>query len=96
MKYPYFNTGEPLALPSTGSYADPDGSSGTFMEYSWCHSLADIVTALIDAGMTLEFVHEFPYSSYPQFPKLMEEREDGTWRLKDCLLYTSPSPRDRS
>ncbi len=83
VKYPYFNTGEPLALPSTGSYADPDGSSGTFMEYSWCHSLADIITALIDAGLTLEFIHEFPYSIYPQFPKLMEEREDGYWRLKE-------------
>ncbi len=83
VKYPYFNSGEPLSLPATGSYADPDGNSGTFTEYSWCHSLADIVTALIDAGLKLEFVHEFPYASYPQFPDLMERQENGTYRLKD-------------
>lgn len=81
VKYPYFNSGEPLALPSTGSYADPDGTTGTFTEYSWCHNLADIVTALIDAGLRLQFVHEFPYSSYPQFPQLMAEQPDGTFRL---------------
>jgi SAM-dependent methyltransferase len=83
VKYPYFNSGEPLALPSTGSYADPGGSSGTFTEYSWCHSLADIVTALIDAGLHLAYVHEFPYTSYPQFPQLMDRQPDGTFRLKN-------------
>ena len=83
VKYPYFNSGEPLALPSTGSYADPAGSSGTFTEYSWCHSLADIVTALIDAGLDLQFVHEFPFTSYPQFPKLMVQGKDGYWRLEN-------------
>ncbi len=83
VKYPYFNSGEPLALPSTGSYADPDGTTGTFTEYSWCQSLADIVNSLIDAGLQLEYVHEFPYTSYPQFPHLMDMQPDGTFRLKD-------------
>ncbi|MBD3868589.1 MAG: methyltransferase domain-containing protein [Acidobacteria bacterium] len=83
VKYPYFNDGEPLALPSTGSYADPDGSTGTFTEYSWCHSLADVLNALINAGLKLEYVHEFPYTSYPQFPNLMNLQDDGTYRLKE-------------
>ena len=38
------------------------------------------MSALIDAGLSIEFLHEFPYSVYRQLP-FMEEGSDGLWRL---------------
>ncbi len=41
--------------------------------------MAGIVNALIDAGLTIEFLHEFPYSIHRSFP-FLEKGEDGLWR----------------
>lgn len=48
--------------------------------YEWQHSLGDIVCALIDAGLRIEFLHEFPFTRYQAHP-LMERGTDGWWRL---------------
>jgi hypothetical protein len=39
-----------------------------------------VVTSLIDAGLRIEFLHEFPFSTY-QFLPFTERRPDGTVRL---------------
>ena len=46
--------------------------------YAWHHSIGEIVTALIDAGLTIQFLHEFPFSGWQAFP-VMRQGEDG-WR----------------
>jgi SAM-dependent methyltransferase len=78
-RYPYFHTREPLALESQGSYADPSAPV-RLPEYSWCHSLSDVVNAVIGAGLTLTFLHEFPYC-HTHSLSCMEQGEDGWWRL---------------
>ena len=40
------------------------------------------------------FDHEFVAQRVAQFRAQVERRLDGS--LSDCLLYTSPSPRDRT
>jgi len=60
-EYPYFHTPEPLKLHSTGSYAVPEATDFSHTEYNWSHSLADVVNAVIRAGLRVEFLHEFPY-----------------------------------
>ncbi len=50
--------------------------------YEWGHSLGEIVTALIDAGMSIEFLHEFPFTCYQAFP-VMEKGADGWWRFPE-------------
>ena len=50
--------------------------------YEWGHSLAEIVTALIDAGLVLEFLHEFPFTCYQAFPAMVKG-EDGWWRFPE-------------
>ena len=76
--YPYFHAGEPLRF-EPGSYANP-GAKVVHPSYDWTHSLGDVVNALIDAGLSIEFLHEFPYSVYRQLP-FMEKGSDGLWRL---------------
>ena len=78
--YPYFHSPEPLMLEEHGSYAEP-GADIHAVSYQWDHTLGEIVNSLIGAGLTIEFLHEFPYSSYAKVP-FMEQDADGWWWLK--------------
>lgn len=48
--------------------------------YEWQHSLGEIVTALVSAGLRMEFLHEFPFCAYRAFP-IMEKDLEGWWRF---------------
>ena len=48
--------------------------------YEWQHSLGEIVCSLIDAGLRIEFLHEFPFTCYQTHP-VMERGDEGWWRL---------------
>ncbi len=64
--HPYFPSVEPIRTVESGSYADPDAEH-TGVSYAWNHSLGEIVTALARAGLTVEHLHELPYSPYDCF-----------------------------
>jgi SAM-dependent methyltransferase len=67
-RYSYFNTG-PISEVETGTYAARDADL-TLEEHSWNHSVAEIVNALVDAGLTLERMGEHDHSPYDIFPGL--------------------------
>lgn len=75
--YPYF-LDEPITLEADGTYADNETKFPKLVEYEWQPRIGEIITGLIDAGLTIEFVHEFPYTCYQHFPFLVE-REAGKW-----------------
>lgn len=79
-EFPYFHTPVPIKLHSTGSYAVPNAPGFSHTEYNWSHSLADVVNAVIRAGLRLEFLHEFPYWYTNDFTP--EKFEPGMSRLK--------------
>jgi SAM-dependent methyltransferase len=79
--YPYFPDPEPEAYDCDGTYADPDAFLH-FVSYEWSHSLSEIVNSLLQAGLRLEFLHEFPYGSYSHLP-FMVQGADGFWRLPE-------------
>ena len=54
---PYFPSAEPLRFDDDGSYADPEAKLSNRATYSWPHPVSEVVTALIDAGLSIEFVH---------------------------------------
>jgi SAM-dependent methyltransferase len=84
----YFFTEEPERIEATGSYATKgDGPAG--VQYVWDHSLGEVVTTLVDAGLSIEFLHEFPYAARAKFP-FMEQGEDGWWRLPPDRHGTIP------
>ncbi|MEU5432234.1 class I SAM-dependent methyltransferase [Streptomyces sp. NPDC020719] len=79
VRYPYFDRAQPIAHELHGTYTNADDDvveSG----FTWAHSLGAIVTSVIDAGLRLEFVHEFPSAWFPVLPYL-EQREDGGYWL---------------
>jgi len=65
VKYNYFNDG-PIVETETGSYADKEGEWEK--EYvGWNHSIAEILTSLMDKGLTIKKMQEFDYSPYDCF-----------------------------
>jgi SAM-dependent methyltransferase len=44
------------------------------------HSLGEIVTSLADAGLRIEFLHEYDFDAFGRFDSL-QRREDGTYRF---------------
>jgi SAM-dependent methyltransferase len=80
----YFANTEPLRFDDDGSYADPEAKIANRTTYSWQHPLGDVITALIEAGLRIQFVHEFPFS-IEQWSPLLERRDDGYWHLPEDI-----------
>ena len=78
--YSYFDAG-PIREESQGSYADRSAEVIHRTSYIWQHPLGEILNELIRAGLTIEFVHEFPYSVCATLP-CMDSSADGWWRLR--------------
>ena len=79
LAYPYWEHETPISIPVVGSYADREATVETKTEHGWDHSLGEIVTALIEAGLRIEFLHEFPFVRWPV--AFLEPTPDGTYRL---------------
>ena len=77
--YPYFSD-EVITFEVAGSYADCTAETRQKVSYEWAYPLGEVVTSLIEAGLQLEFLHEFPYTVYNMFP-FLEKAEDGNWYL---------------
>jgi len=78
--YSYFHSPQPLSLEEQGSYADRSARLSQTVTHEWAHSMGDLINVLVDAGLRINFLHEFPYCMYPMFP-FMERGADGWWRL---------------
>lgn len=84
--YSYFYKPEADISQVYGSYADVH-IDFKHKAYEWSHCLGDIVTSLIQAGLSIEFLHEFPYSVYKVLP-CVDEFESGHYYiegLKDTI-----------
>ena len=79
--FPYFFTETPDKLENMSSYAS-DGQAQTTTFYNWNHSLSEVINTLLEAGLQLEFLHEFPFASRSKFPGMVEG-EDKWWRFTD-------------
>jgi SAM-dependent methyltransferase len=55
----YFHSPEPQIVVNDGSYAVADAGMAHQESREWTHPVGDIVTALIGAGIRIEFLHEF-------------------------------------
>jgi ubiquinone/menaquinone biosynthesis C-methylase UbiE len=79
LRYPYWQHVEPLSFPVIGSYAEPTAEVGVHTEHGWNHGLGEIVTALVDAGLRIDSLREYPFVDWPV--EFLVEAPDGTYRL---------------
>ena len=71
--YSYFHTPEPIEFEVEGTYAVLDAELKAEKQYEWQHTLGDILTALTDAGLKIEYLHEFDYTVFQHFSCLKKE-----------------------
>lgn len=76
VRFPYFGKPYPLEFEEEGTYADREAKTANNKSYEWIYSLSDIIMALINSGLKIEFFHEFPFTVWQQFP-WMKKNEDG-------------------
>jgi ubiquinone/menaquinone biosynthesis C-methylase UbiE len=83
VSYPYFQLDEPLKFENQPDYAS--GITVKTAEYGWQYPLGKVVTALVNAGLRIEFLHEFPVTCYKALPYLKKD-DDGWWHLEGDRL----------
>ena len=88
--YAYFGNDEP-DIEEEGTYTE-NGSALKTKLAVWSHPLGKVINALLNAGIEIQRLNEFPFSPYPCFEN-MTEREPGrhyiTHQGQDVpLVYT--------
>ena len=81
MVSPYFAPETPPMSDSGETYTDRTVPIENRRTYEFLYTLGDVVTALADAGLRIEFLHEFPYMTY-QFNSFTHVAQDGLVRMK--------------
>ncbi|MGB3341460.1 MAG: class I SAM-dependent methyltransferase [bacterium] len=76
----YFHREQPLEYECKGSYAAPQADF-IHKAFEWDHPLSEVISSLTQAGLAINFLHEFPYTISGDFPFLIQG-EDGLWRFK--------------
>lgn len=82
MKYSYMQSG-PIYEEYEGTYAD-ENSKMISKEYGWNHGLGDVVSALTEAGLHIEYLKEHDESPYDVLPNLTRT-DSGMYVTKDKL-----------
>lgn len=105
--YPYFEVRAPIAYESANTYVDGPPLQNQ-QGFEWNHGLGEIVTALIDAGLQLEFLHEHREIAWQALPWMTGEnavpegslhRRREQWRLPEAqrdlvpLMYSLKASR---
>lgn len=83
LKYGYHQE-EVIYEEYEGTYADMD-SKMVSKEYGWNHGLGEVVSALSEAGLTIEYLREYDESPYNIFPNLIKN-ENGMFETSDKLF----------
>jgi SAM-dependent methyltransferase len=78
---PYFER-KPLVMVDHKDYADPTARLVNATNVNWLHPLSDIVGGLIDAGLSLDWLHEHAQVPWRMFEMLVKEA-DGDWHWPD-------------
>lgn len=79
--FPYLATGALSFDWREGSYAT-DAKLEHQRSFEFAHGLGEVVTSLIEAGLAIDFLHEFPFCAWPRLPQ-MQKGDDGYYRLPD-------------
>ena len=98
VRHPYFKPEGFVWDDDGGTYADPDAPTAHNRTIEWSHGIGAVVTALAQAGLRIEWLHEHPFTFAVGWPFLV--RDGGVFRLPDdvpslplmySLLATAPA-----
>lgn len=78
LRYAYFGDGRPDIWDEAGDYADEHAVVENSVTWEWPHPTAEVLTALLDAGLRLDFFHEHPIVPWQMF-EFLEPAGEGLW-----------------
>jgi SAM-dependent methyltransferase len=81
--FPYFERDEPMIFDDGGTYVQTDATFTHTVSHEWNHGLGEIMTALMDAGLTITGLAEHDSVPWEALPGQMTRDEHGEWRLTD-------------
>ncbi|OGQ10185.1 MAG: hypothetical protein A2138_18645 [Deltaproteobacteria bacterium RBG_16_71_12] len=74
-RYSYFNTG-PISEVTSGTYAERSAQL-SLKEHGWNHPIADVINALLEAGLVVDRVGEHDTSPWEIFPNMERAGAEG-------------------
>jgi len=80
----HYNQDEVIYEEYEGTYAD-NSSKMVSKEYGWNHGLSEVVNALIEAGLQIDYLNEYDESPYDVFPDLVK-LDNGMYKMKNQLF----------
>jgi SAM-dependent methyltransferase len=83
VEWPYFERPEPTIWDEGGTYVETDVVFKHNVTHEWNHGLGEVVTALLDEGMTLTGLVEHDSVPWEALPGEMEQIGGDEWRLAD-------------
>jgi len=78
LRHDYFYKQEPIQYETEDPNNRPGREIIVWKSYEWIHGIGSIITALIEAGLDIQFMHEFNKAPFPRFHFLTESK-DGYW-----------------
>ena len=82
MRYGYMQD-EVIYEEYEGTYANQDAKM-TSKEYGWNHGLSEVINALTEAGLHIDYLNEYDECPYNVLPDL-EQTKSGMYVTKDKL-----------
>ena len=80
VKYRYWHHNEPDHFFSPYTYDAGDATVENEETFEWSHPISSVINALINEGLTIHEVKEYPYSVYEQL-KFSVKLEDSYWHI---------------
>lgn len=77
----YWSNQKPSFYQEEGTYADSDARVKNIETYEWSHPMSEIVNSLINAGLVIKELNEYPFSVDRHQLAFMERSSDGYSRL---------------
>jgi SAM-dependent methyltransferase len=78
IEHDYFQT-EPLTFDDPGTYVDREAHTAHNRTEEWVHPVGEVVSAVIEAGLAIELLHEHDYTLFPRWPFL--EQNGDSYRM---------------
>ncbi|MEV4129432.1 class I SAM-dependent methyltransferase [Nocardia sp. NPDC049707] len=96
--YPYFEMPAPTVFSSATTYVETETEFTQTVTHEWNHGLGDVVTALLEHGMTITGLVEHRSVPWEALPGQMTCESNGEWRLSEHperlpLTYTLQAQR---
>ena len=82
LKYPYFETVEPMTFDESATYVDTGGVAVTEVRsHEWAHGIGEVFMALTNAGLQVTALDEHRFLDWKLLPSMVEV--DELWHMPD-------------